>query len=69
MSSEIPPELCNIHLIRQLVEEKWKLERPDVIITITGGAQAFDLSTTYKDVIMKGAVHEPISLGFRYLHL
>jgi hypothetical protein len=25
-----------------------------VIISITGGAAAFDLPTTYKDVVMKG---------------
>ena len=31
-----------------------ELPRPDVIISVTGGAMAFDLPTMHKDMIMKG---------------
>lgn len=43
----------NPHLIRFYMEHVWKLKRPDVIITVTGGAMDFDLSTEEKDTIMK----------------
>ena len=36
------------------MERGWGLKRPDVIITVTGGAMAFDMSTEDKDKIMKG---------------
>jgi hypothetical protein len=53
-SSEISPEIYNIHLIQQLLMEKWTLERPDVIISITGGATDFDMSSTNNnDMLMK----------------
>jgi hypothetical protein len=32
----------------------WYISAGQVIISITGGAAAFDLPTTYKDVVMKG---------------
>ena len=46
--------LYNVHLLRYFVEAVWKLPRPDVIISVTGGAMAFDLPTMHKDMIMKG---------------
>jgi len=48
------PALYNVHLLRHLVETVWKIERPQVIISVTGGAQTFDLSSKFKDIIMKG---------------
>ena len=45
--------LYNVHLLRHLVDVKWNIKRPDVIFTITGGAQAFDLNSKNKDLIMK----------------
>ena len=51
-SPKIP--LYNVHLLRHFVETVWKIERPQVIISVTGGAQAFDLSSKKKDIIMKG---------------
>ena len=52
----IPDEedLINVHLVRYFVENVWKLERPDVIISITGGAQNFDLPPEHKDRMMRG---------------
>ena len=47
-------DLYNVHLLRHFVETVWKIERPQVIISVTGGAQAFDLSSKSKDIIMKG---------------
>ena len=44
----------NVHLLRHLVETIWKIESPEVIIAVTGGATAFDLSSKFKDMIMKG---------------
>ena len=44
----------NPHLIRYYLERVWKLNRPDVIITVTGSAMAFEMSTEDKDKIMKG---------------
>ena len=32
---------------------KWGLNRPDIILSITGGAQAFDLNSDEKDKILK----------------
>ena len=54
-----PAKLSNIHLIRYLVEHKdtWNLERPDVIISVTGGALSFDMSVIDKDKILKGIMH------------
>ena len=43
-----------MHLLRHFIEAEWKLPRPDVIISVTGGAQAFDLATVHKDMIMRG---------------
>jgi hypothetical protein len=38
----------NVHLVRYFVENVWKLDQPDVIISITGGAQNFDLPPEHK---------------------
>ena len=46
--------LYNAHLLRHFIETEWNLPRPDVIISVTGGAQAFDLATVHKDMIMRG---------------
>jgi hypothetical protein len=46
--------LFNIHLVRYFVENVWKLDQPDVIISITGGAQNFDLPPEHKDRMMRG---------------
>lgn len=51
---EIPNDLYNVHLLRYFIEQEWKIPRPDVIISVTGGAQAFDLPKMHKDMIMKG---------------
>jgi len=47
-------DLINVHLVRYFVENVWKLQRPDVIISITGGAQNFDLPPEHKDRMMRG---------------
>jgi hypothetical protein len=44
----------NIHLVRYFVENVWKLDQPDVIISITGGAQNFDLPPEHKERMMRG---------------
>ena len=44
----------NVHLVRYFVENVWKLYQPDVIISITGGAQNFDLPPEHKDRMMRG---------------
>ena len=44
----------NVHLVRYFVENVWKLDQPDVIISITGGAQNFDLPPEHKDRMMRG---------------
>ena len=43
----------NPHLIRFYMEHVWKLKRPEVIISVTGGAADFDLSTEQLDRIFK----------------
>lgn len=43
-----------LEFVIYFVEAVWKLPRPDVIISVTGGAMAFDLPTMHKDMIMKG---------------
>ena len=53
-AKEIPKGLYNVHLLRYFIEAEWQLPRPDVIISVTGGAQAFDLPSVHKDMIMKG---------------
>lgn len=44
----------NPHLVRFYMQHVWKLKRPDVIISVAGGAKQFDLSTENKDKVMKG---------------
>ena len=44
----------NPHLVRFYMQHVWKLKRPDVIISVSGGAKQFDLSTENKDKVMKG---------------
>jgi len=48
-------DVYNCNLLRYFIEKEWELERPDVIISVTGGATAFDLPANHKDMIMKGA--------------
>jgi hypothetical protein len=48
-------DICNVQLVRYFVENVWKLERPDVIISVTGGASKnFDLRPEYKEKLMRG---------------
>lgn len=42
--------------------KQWKLKRPDVIISVTGGAEDFDLSTEEKDRIFKAMMDGTRSL-------
>jgi len=44
----------NEHLMRFFATKAWSLPRPDVIISVTGGAGNFKLSAGHKDRIMKG---------------
>jgi hypothetical protein len=48
----VPSDDCegfnNVHLVRYFVENAWEIPRPDVILTITGGAQHFDLPSELK---------------------
>jgi hypothetical protein len=47
-------EKYNEHLMRFFVDKVWALPRPDVIISVAGGAGYFKLSAGHKDRIMKG---------------
>jgi hypothetical protein len=48
-------DILNVRLVRYFVEHVWKLERPDVIISVTGGAsQNFDLRPEYEEKLMRG---------------
>jgi hypothetical protein len=51
-----PDSLYNVHLLRFFVEQEWKLERPDVIISVTGGAGEFNFPSMHKDMIMRGEI-------------
>ena len=53
----------NVHLVRYFLENSWEITRPDVIITVTGGAQHFDLPAEMKDKIMRGMME-----GTRHLN-
>jgi hypothetical protein len=44
----------NVHLLRLFIEHGWQLPRPDVIITINGGAQFFEMKAEEKDKVMRG---------------
>jgi len=50
------------HLIRYYMNHVWNLPAPDIIISVTGGASAFELSTEAKEIIMKGMVDGTRSL-------
>ena len=52
-AKEIPKGLYNVHLLRYFIEAVWQLPRPDVIISVTGGALDFDLASMHRDMIMK----------------
>ena len=48
-------DIFNVHLVRYFVEKVWKLERPHVIISVTGGAaKNFDLRPEYNENLMRG---------------
>ena len=48
-------DILNVQLVRYFVESVWKLERPDVIISVTGGASKnFDLRPEYNEKLMRG---------------
>jgi hypothetical protein len=48
-------DILNVKLVRYFVENVWKLERPDVIISVTGGAtKNFYLRPEYKEKLMRG---------------
>jgi hypothetical protein len=47
-------DICNVPLVRYFVENVWKLERPDVIISVTGGADNFDLPPEHIAMLMRG---------------
>jgi hypothetical protein len=50
----VPDNTANVHLVRYFVDKVWKLPRPEVIISVTGGAKHFDLSPEHKDRMMRG---------------
>lgn len=54
----IVEDLYNVHLLRFFVEQEWKLERPDVIISVTGGAGEFNFPSRHKDMIMRGGIFQ-----------
>lgn len=39
----------------------WKLEKPNLLISVTGGAQNFGLKSKLKDVFRKGIVKAALS--------
>jgi hypothetical protein len=48
-------DIFNPKLVRYFVENVWKLERPDVIISVTGGASKnFGLRSEHKETLMRG---------------
>jgi hypothetical protein len=48
-------DIFNVQLVRYFVENVWKLERPDVIISVTGGASKnFDLRPEDNEKLMRG---------------
>jgi hypothetical protein len=47
-------EFNKVHLICHCLENVWHIPKPDVIITLTGGAKHFDLPPEHKDKIMRG---------------
>ena len=47
-------DIFNVQLVRYFVENVWKLERPDVIISVTGGADNFDLPPEQNAMLMRG---------------
>ena len=44
----------NVHLLRFFSFYEWGLRRPELILTITGGAAAFDLNSDAQSKILKG---------------
>ena len=49
-----PRASTNIHMLKFFAIHKWGLNRPEIILSITGGAKAFDLNSDEKDKILKG---------------
>ena len=47
-------DIFNVQLVRYFVENVWKLERPDVIISVTGSADNFDLPPEHTAMLMRG---------------
>ena len=70
----VPDNTANVHLVRYFVDKVWKLPRPEVIISVTGGAKHFDLSPEHKDRMMRGMMEgtrklNPWSLSYLSLSL
>lgn len=54
-SNSVEPEgLYNVNLLRFYVEQEWNLRKPDVIISVTGGAAEFNFPSQHREVIMRG---------------
>ena len=47
-------DIFNVQLVRYFVEHVWKLERPDVIISVTGGAAEYNLPPEHNAMLMRG---------------
>ena len=73
MTVNVPREGCkykreyNPHLIRYYMERVWKLKRPGVIISVTGGAKSFDMRSEEKDELMKAIMDETRKLDVWFI--
>lgn len=47
----------------RLMTEKWELELPTLVISVTGGAKSFNLKPRLKEVFNKGLIKVAVSTG------
>jgi transient receptor potential cation channel subfamily M protein 2 len=56
-------EDTNVELVMKLILKVWKLEVPNLVISVTGGAKSFHLKPRLKEVFQRGLIKAAKSTG------
>ncbi|XP_070175133.1 transient receptor potential cation channel subfamily M member-like 2 [Littorina saxatilis] len=53
----------NMNVMKKLMTEKWKMERPNLLISVTGGAKNFLMRAKLKEAFRRGLMKAALSTG------
>ena len=56
----------DLELVWTLLTEHWKLPIPNLLISVTGGAQRFDLNPRLKAVFKRGLINAATTTGIHH---